>query len=446
MTAQNFATSSDPLLGPISLGILYFFWIISLSTISTSVVNSLTPKYAMFIGSLTYPMYVASGIKLSSTLFASFYMMVSVLIGIGAGFLWVGQSILIVQCANVYERSSGLSINSRLGTFNGSFNLGMNMSRFVGSLIAAVIFQFNGSVQTMFIVMIVIGVAGSMTFLFIRKMDLVSQPPTNTTELQSTKINSRNLAEAIECNTVTDKETKDASVYSNTSQCAALKDEINDIALLWKNSTFLCLIPITLSFGLFQTFIAGDIAVAIKDNALKFYVLTIVGFMSGLSSLIIGKCADRYSPLIFIFITCTVFTLVYIFFYFWHIEQEALWIWITVAVLLGFGDGALLTLVPQIYPILLGNANAVFANMRILQSIALLVGFAYYPITSFVFRISFNLVIMVLGAVCVLKPLKIRNALFHKAEQEIVNQNAGNDINAINQQKKTKHVTSPSSS
>ena len=437
LTNNSFATTLDPTLGPISLGLLYLFWIISLLTISTSAVNYLTPKYAMFFGSLTYPLYVASGIELGHPIFVTLYLVAAILIGIGAGLVWVGESVFIVQCCNYHEKINNLSINSKLGTFNGVFNFYLQFSRFAGSLIAALIFQFNGSLLAMFIVMIVIGIAGSFTFIAIKKMDTNKNESDSASEpTKYSRVNSGSIQVSPSAISSPSFETEDITheagaeielepVVSNTptstpkevtdieqkSDFEKFKQEMKDIILFYKNKTFLWLIPITIVFGLFTTFISGDVATLIEDHAFKFYVLTVEGFIAGVSSFVMGKCADKWGSLYFILLSCICFNCVYIFFYFWRIDQNAIWIWMIIAILLGIGDGGILTLIPQIYPILLGDANAVFANMRIWQSLALGVGFAYYPITSFEFRITTNVIMVTVGCICILIPKHIRNAL-----------------------------------
>ena len=532
MTAQNFATTLDPTLGPISLAVVYLFWIIALLTISTSAVNFLTPKYAMFFGSIAYPIYVASGIELGHHIFKTLYLLGSMLIGIGGGLLWVGQSVFIVKCCNFHENKTNLPINSKLGTFNGIFNLHVQFARFIGFLIAALIFQFNGSTLMMFIVMITTGICGSFLLLPLKSLNihknehkesvdvpkkpdtrksrvrsksiasmrsetrtpeaspsppprspLVSSPPeaspspppmspvsppeistahhpsfavdvkidtipiqpsTNSNqapispsidgEEKKTATAARNKLKLINLSTnsnhpeqMNDHTERPKSkpvvmkvIIEDKSDFARIKQEMINIISLFKNKTFIWLIPITITFGLFTTFISGDVATLIQDPAFKFYVLTVEGFVAGISSLVMGKCADKWGPIYFIFICCICFNCVYVFFYFWEIDQDATLIWMIIAALLGIGDGGILTLIPQIYPILLGDAGSVFASMRMVQSLALGIGFAYYPITSFNIRILVNVIMATSGCICILIPKHIRNALIVSANTKNV--------------------------
>eukprot|EP01084_Bolivina_argentea_P163403 284271_1 len=313
LAIQNLATSLDPTLGPISLGIIYLSWLTSLLTISTSAVDYLTPKYAMFIGSLGYPLYVGSGIELSAPYLVAFYMIASVLLGIGAGLLWVGQSVYMVKCCHIYEEAKNLTVNSTLGKFSGIFHLYWTQSRFIGSLLAALIFQFNGSVDNMFVIMVIIAISGSITFLFITQTD---HKKSDTVKVKFSQIGSENEI-TIEQTDKTGEQAIDLTAKSESvSKVYVLKKEMKDIILMWKNKTFLYLIPITISFGLFVTFIAADVATAIIDNVVKFYMLAIIGFMSGASSFVWGKCADKYGALYFLLIICVMFIAVYTFFFF----------------------------------------------------------------------------------------------------------------------------------
>mmetsp|Transcript_67495 Transcript_67495/g.107189 ORF Transcript_67495/g.107189 Transcript_67495/m.107189 type:complete len:203 (-) Transcript_67495:29-637(-) len=186
---------------------------------------------------------------------------------------------------------------------------------------------------------------------------------------------------------------------------------MKDIALLWKSKVFLLLIPIGISAGLTQTLVAGEYATMIEDHALKFYALAVEAFVTSICSWILGKASDKWGSLYPTVLSCAVFVGVVVFFYFWTVDQDALAVWFIIAVLFGIGEAGQFTLVPQIFPILLGDTNAVFANFRILTAIGLCIGFAYYPVTTPMFRLSFNLVIVALSAVCLLLSKDIRAGL-----------------------------------
>jgi len=479
MTAQNFATTADPFWGPISLGILFMVWIVSLLTISNPAVQWLGARKAMAIGALTYPLFVSSGLLvLDNTLSVVLYLSASAIVGVGAGLLWAGEAIFVVESCRFYEESLGLPTNSKLGDFNGVFNFYWNCSRFVGSAAAAAVFTFGGSVTALFSLMVVLGVMGAACFLLIKKMERAPLPPkgpaledvastTSTTkgdvsrapqrehsgastvtseggsvcseqsgtappptpleaeEPSTTTVSLENTVSGTESGglsvtfspedldevAVAEKPEPKQMAQSEPSWGAQLAREMGDIVAMWADPTFLCLVPLSIAFGLFLTFISGDLAVMIEDNAFKFMVLAVEGLTSGLSSMATGKVADRMGPLLLIAGCVVLFDGVFVFFALWETDQNATAIWMTIAVVLGLADGAILTLVPQVYPRVFGGNNAAFANMRICQAIGYGVGFIYFIFTEFHHRLATNLAMMTLGALLIVGPGHIRKAL-----------------------------------
>ena len=79
--------------------------------------DTYTFRQAMIFGGITYDAFVAANIhEINAVLYAA-----SVLIGIGAAAIWIGECSMITECSNVYERKYGYEINSQLGYFNGLF-------------------------------------------------------------------------------------------------------------------------------------------------------------------------------------------------------------------------------------------------------------------------------------------------------------------------------------
>jgi len=473
MTAQNFATTADPFWGPISLGILFMVWIVSLLTISNPAVQWLGARRAMAIGALTYPLFVASGLLvLDNMLSVVLYLSASAIVGVGAGLLWAGEAIFVVESCRFYEESLGLPTNSKLGDFNGVFNFYWNCSRFVGSAAAAAVFTFGGSVSALFTLMVVLGVMGAACFLLIKNMERAPPPPkgpalddvastTSTTKADEPRAPQREhsaeggsvcsepsgtapLGTSMEVEepsatatvsledtvsgtesgglsvTFSPEDLTDVAVADKTPTKEALAEpswgkqlahEMGEIVAMWGDPTFLCLVPLSISFGLFLTFISGDLAVMIEDNAFKFMVLAVEGLTSGLSSMATGKVADRMGPLFLIICCVVLFDGVFVFFALWETDQNATAIWMTIAVVLGLADGAILTLVPQVYPRVFGGNNAAFANMRICQAIGYGVGFIYFIFTEFHHRLATNLAMMTVGALLIVAPGHIRKAL-----------------------------------
>ena len=121
----------------------------------------------MFWGAMAYPVYVAANINITPIIL---YIASSIL-GFGAGCLWVAQSIFIQDCSNYYELQHNLSINSRLGYFNGIFFMGFLFNRFVGSVIVCIVFELGQSNSVMYILLAIICFIGCFGFLFLKLSD-----------------------------------------------------------------------------------------------------------------------------------------------------------------------------------------------------------------------------------------------------------------------------------
>eukprot|EP01084_Bolivina_argentea_P228755 386278_1 len=131
-TVQNFATSTHGDSGAISLTILYAVLTVS-NVVVPVLLNHLSSKLAMFLGSATYAIYVAANIhEIDAMLYVA-----GGLEGFGAAVLWVGQGAFITKCAYDYADKYQLDRKSQLGYFNGLFWAWMVGNQFVGNLIAA---------------------------------------------------------------------------------------------------------------------------------------------------------------------------------------------------------------------------------------------------------------------------------------------------------------------
>eukprot|EP01084_Bolivina_argentea_P094887 170601_1 len=138
-TSQNFATSGDARVGSISLGILYGVNSVACVIVPNIIHHFISIKSSLFVGALTYGLFVASYIHLINiVLYVS-----SGLLGIGAAFLWIAEGQFVTSCANEFEYQFLLPFNSELGYFNGVFWFIFQFNQFFGNLLAALLFQFN---------------------------------------------------------------------------------------------------------------------------------------------------------------------------------------------------------------------------------------------------------------------------------------------------------------
>eukprot|EP01084_Bolivina_argentea_P112628 200862_1 len=194
-TVQNYATSSHGDEGAISLAILYI--VLTFSNIAIPMLSScIPPRWAMFLGSSTYALYVGANIhEVSYILYTA-----AALEGIGAALMWVAQGSFITKCSHEYERKYDLPHNSQLGYFNGLFWSWMIANQFVGNSLAALLFYFDISTTTVYVIFTSINVMGVCVFLFICPFDSDVPPtsiPRNGSSIQSSsdyhKVDGSNL-------------------------------------------------------------------------------------------------------------------------------------------------------------------------------------------------------------------------------------------------------------
>ena len=111
-TSQNFATSGDAKVGSISLGILYGVNAVACVIIPNLIDHCISIKTSLFLGAITYGLFVASYIHLID---AVLYI-TSAILGVGAGLLWIAEGSFVTSCANEFEYEYLLPFNSELGT------------------------------------------------------------------------------------------------------------------------------------------------------------------------------------------------------------------------------------------------------------------------------------------------------------------------------------------
>ena len=73
--------------------------------------------------------------------------------------------------SNHYERCNGLEKNSKLGHFNGLFNLVHNFKKICGPIIGAITLHFGASISVMYCILSLLSFIGSLGFLFLTPMD-----------------------------------------------------------------------------------------------------------------------------------------------------------------------------------------------------------------------------------------------------------------------------------
>lgn len=200
-TGQNFATTVDPKLGSISLGILYACWIISLFFLSPWAISRCGLKFSLFISSFAFGLYFLASIEIITAI----YIIASMLLGIAAGPLWAAQGAFVQISCNMYEMEKNIEIDSKIGYFNAIFFFFLQQSKFIGNLLAALIFQFGGNIVIFYTCLTILCFIGSFIFIFLKlskndeikatkKLSQININTSNTTNNNDTMTNNQETA------------------------------------------------------------------------------------------------------------------------------------------------------------------------------------------------------------------------------------------------------------
>ncbi|XP_018605241.1 UNC93-like protein MFSD11 isoform X2 [Scleropages formosus] len=145
-----------------SLGIIYGVFSVS-NLCASAIVTILGPRLTMFLSGILYSSYIAVFIFPTTW---SFYL-TSVLTGVGAAMLWTAQGNYLVQ------NSDASTINRNTGIFWGL----LQCSMLFGNLY--IYFDWRGKTEitdgtrkTVFVVLLVVSVLGTLTFIVLRKAGL----------------------------------------------------------------------------------------------------------------------------------------------------------------------------------------------------------------------------------------------------------------------------------
>ena len=424
-TAQNFETSANGNAGAISLAILYIVYSIGSLIVPNIINNHISPKYAMFWGSVTYALFVASNIKV----YIPILYIASAIIGIGAGFLWVGEGVLMTQCANQFEREHNLPLNSEIGYFNGIFWGIYQFNQLIGNLLAALLFKYGISKSVVYVVLTTINFVATLGFLLIKPFDNIY---TYTSKLhkqhknKDVKIDPLNqLATVYDASNLLDNQHTGTTNISPDqdddcdhddvgSTIMTSKIEIDSLLVIkmWLMKPFWVIVGLTIYTGIMQTFEYGQFATLINGNANKFFSLAMFGFFDAIASTFFGKISDRISRLyiIFVAILCHGFVYIYLLIFYKNgniqivsdkndLIESNLYIWLIVGAFLGVGDAGFNTQMWSLYPILLGDKPESFANLNCWQSLACAFAFSWQDYVSLNTKLITYLLILILSVV-----------------------------------------------
>jgi len=410
-TVQNYATSLPGNDGAISLAILYL--VLTFSNIFIpAVAGCISPRWAMFLGSATYALYVAANIhEITFVLYTA-----AAIMGLGAALLWVAQGSFITQCSNEYEIKYGLPKNSQLGYYNGLFWAWMVANQAAGNGLAALLFYLKIEVWIVYVVFTSINVGGVCVFLLIRPFDSDQpQQPQRNESVQSHSdyrkiegnmavqhndmLNEQDMSANKEQQNGDHKNTKTTlseietiPFHADDSEEDNDKKGVNVLGMikLWCTKRQLILIPFTLYSGISQAFEYGNFPAQINDDFHKFAALAIFGVVDAICSKVFGDLSDKIGRLPVLTIAFIAHGTVYVYFFLYStwIEgdetesakdidkmQHDVWDFFIVAVFLGIGDAGFNTQLYALYGSLLGESSEVFANLKFWQSVSMTWGF-----------------------------------------------------------------------
>lgn len=158
--AQSFVTTLYPKEGFTSLALIYANYAVC-SFISTIVGERLGMRKTIWIGGIFYSLYV---ISLNIHYSAVPMLLISVLVGFGAGFMWIHQSLFLA-------RACALTGPKYVGYLTGLFFMVFNVNGVLGNLIAMGSLSMGLSVDSMIWIMVALCGVAIVMLWFIDTMD-----------------------------------------------------------------------------------------------------------------------------------------------------------------------------------------------------------------------------------------------------------------------------------
>eukprot|EP01083_Nonionella_stella_P149459 474813_1 len=372
-TAQNIATSLSSLVGSTSLGILYGVNCIA-CLVLPSIMNRMSCKTSMFIGAISFSFFVASYIH--PNVYVQY--ITSALLGIGSAFFWIGEGEFVALCSNQFEYHYALPFNSKLGYFNGIFQLSFQLSQFIGNLLAALLKQHGISNQHVFTIFTIICGLGTVLFLFLKPF------PVYPYDVQKRLINERQV------------------LQPTVDPMLTIK--------MWFTRSFLIILPMSIYSGVAQEFQFGEFPALIDGDSHTFYVLAAFGLSDAIFATIFGQISDLVGRLPIIIIATCAYGSVFAVLYLHDSTQRDLWILFVLGIVLGIGDAGYNTQILSLYPILLGRKPETYANFNFWQSSISSVCFFWHHHLAFDVKIIVYCTILTLSVLPLLLTKKGRQA------------------------------------
>ncbi|KYQ90736.1 hypothetical protein DLAC_09373 [Tieghemostelium lacteum] len=327
---QNLETTVNQDLGFLSLSILYGFLSFS-NIISPLIVIKLGEKWALILSTLTYILYIAANIKVTSVTLC----LAAAILGVGGAVLWTAQGSWVIRCSTV----------DTLGFHTGLFFALFQMDQLIGNLGAGVLITSGLSDTTLFLILTIVASSSILGFL------MLGNPKK---QMESGK--------------------EEEDKLMPTSKRLMLTIDI------LKERPIQLLVPALLYSGISQSFFFGVFPPLSGKDHLA-YIMTVFGTCDVIGSVVFGKLSDMFGRKIIIVLSTFLCMGGSIFVYIIYdivAEDKKLALYFVCAGLMGFSDAGyntqLYALVGSLYPTRGEPAVAVF---KFVQSIATAIAFFY---------------------------------------------------------------------
>jgi MFS family permease len=333
--------------------------------------------------------------------------------GIGAGPFWVCQGLYMTDFANQYDNATEATKGgaeaededarepaSSAGLFQGYFFGIFQLTQVFGNLESSLfetVFSEESSLFFFYAIMIAFGI---VLVAFVPKLSSGHGPNAPCKPL----LNDPNYSIELE-NSVNEPERRDT-----------VKDDLWTTLRILKDPKIIALLPAFFACGLEQAVMFGDVSTLVSrrfGHKNVGYVLMTFGIGDSIAASLVGRLSDKYGKIPFFVagaithILCCVY-----FFVFGQTENQMWYPLLCVAFLWGVGDAIWLSILTTVCGELYTNESdrgGAFSNNKLMQSIAMTVGFFITPSsTTFVPKLICLFVFMVLALVGVLvsKPLR----------------------------------------
>ncbi|ETW09640.1 hypothetical protein, variant 1 [Aphanomyces invadans] len=290
-------------------------------------------------------------------------------VGIAASFLWISQASYLTRLSVQYSQFKGIPAIASVGLFSGMFNAFFKLATIVGNTISSIVLNvFGWSTVPLFWIYTLVSAAGTALLCLVPDLPIPHAAPLPT---ESTKLL-----------------VPESPVTS-----------IQSLAALAVDKRMLALAPIMILNGFQQGFLSGEFTANVVRDSLGSSaigtVFVVVGLVSVASSIVMGKLADKCSPLPGQLVSFVVLLAAYIMCFVVTVSKcdEQWHVVLTIGVLLSIGDALVLG---QEFPDDPVNAFSLF---RVYHAGATSISFFLFPSLTFHGRLALLMALIVVSAV-----------------------------------------------